>query len=455
MLRKLLYLIMAILFLVLASIPVFAGWTVAKLNPDGYPYTEVVGFDGQEAVGLVYYTDVDRPWYVGAGFWSRATNSWTELNPAGSMFSTAIDVSDGQQVGYVTISTPEYYRDCACMWSGTADSFVNLNPEGSTCSYATGISSGQEVGCAAINGKMHAGLWHGTAESWTDLNPGESFQSSAEGISGNQIVGTILDATGNHACIWEGDSHDIVYLNPPGVAYSSATGVSNGQQVGYVSMEDNSPHACLWNGSASSFVDLHPNEAELSEATATHNNYQVGSAYSNGANHASLWNGTPESWIDLSNFLSDTKYINSWATGVYATDRDIWVTGCTQWITTLYGGGFYCSDAFIWHFAYVPEMDIALRLKHVNGSAGDNVTLHSAVTNNGKSVTGLNVRFSVDGKYIGSAISDRKGAELAFDIPAEMTVGVHDATASFSGDETYNISSQTASVLRVHSNKGH
>lgn len=47
---------------------------------------------------------------------------------------------------------------------------VDLNPAGSSFSNAYGVHNGQQVGFANINFVDRAGLWSGTAASWVDLN---------------------------------------------------------------------------------------------------------------------------------------------------------------------------------------------------------------------------------------------------------------------------------------------
>ena len=290
-----------------------------------------------------------------ASLWSGTAASWVDLNPAGSVSSTAYAVGGGQQAGYAIVGGSSH----ASLWSGTAASWVDLNPAGSTDSTANAINGGgggQQAGYAYVGGLTHASLWSGTAASWVDLHAflpaGFSTNSTAQsvwsdasfiyvagygynsltghyeallwthaitpppptvddlhpagasntwsrayGASGTQQAGYVtVSLNTDHASLWSGTAASWVDLNPANSGYSTAFGVSGGQQVGYSAVPGVS--ACLWSGTAASWVNLNPAGFGGSIAYATSGTQQVGFA-NRPCSHASLWSGTAASWVDL------------------------------------------------------------------------------------------------------------------------------------------------------------
>jgi len=84
-----------------------------------------------------------------------------------------------------------------------------------------------------------------------------------------------------------------------------------------------------------------------------------------------------------------------------------------------------------------------------SGAPGQSVTLKTLVYSGGAPVSGLSVKFAVDGTVVGMATSDASNASRSYTIPASMSVGTHDVTVSFAGNATYAAASRTTAVLTV------
>jgi hypothetical protein len=200
-----------------------------------------------------------------------------DLNPAGYTYSGANDTNGIQQVGSGKGSATGGRRH-ALLWSGTAESFVDLHPDGFLTSTAVAISDSQQVGWAWSPEKYdHAMLWTGTAGSCVDLHPtsGLVFMSEAYGVGGGQQVGGGQEVGGSnwHAFLWTGTAESIIDLNPIGLDTCVANATNGIQQVGFGRGEatGSENHAIVWNGSAESYIDLHqylPSEYLKSEAVA-------------------------------------------------------------------------------------------------------------------------------------------------------------------------------------------
>ena len=81
----------------------------------------------------------------------------------------------------------------------------------------------------------------------------------------------------------------------------------------------------------------------------------------------------------------------------------------------------------------------ALSVANVSGAHGTSVTLSAVLTAGGAAAAGKTVTFKVDGKAVGSAVTDGTGtAGLPYAIPATSKVGGHPISASFAADGTDN-----------------
>ncbi len=141
-------------------------------------------FEGQQ-VGYVDGCDPKSGFCGGtyAFLWGSAILE--VLHPAGALYSAALGVSGGQQVGYAEVGTPGFSTIRASLWTGSAASLVDLHPAGSTESWAAGVHAGQQVGFALMGGFYRASLWTGTAASWVNLHaylPPAFTNSYANGI---------------------------------------------------------------------------------------------------------------------------------------------------------------------------------------------------------------------------------------------------------------------------------
>ncbi len=80
-----------------------------------------------------------------------------------------------------------------------------------------------------------------------------------------------------------------------------------------------------------------------------------------------------------------------------------------------------------------------LTVANASGARGSSVTLTATLTGGGTNFSGKTVTFKVDGKAVGTAVTDATGtATLSDAISATATVGSHALSDSFAGDTTYN-----------------
>jgi hypothetical protein len=191
------------------------------------------GTDGGTQAGVASIAGHDH-----AGIWSGTANSWVDLHPTGATDSIARATHGGQQVGYTYDGSYS-----AALWTGTAASWVNLQPEelGDPGSFALDVHDGQQVGYISIafpgSSELHASLWTGTAPSWVDLHPSFASSSVARGVhSGVQVGNTIIG--GKHrASLWSGTAASWVDLHvylPSNFSESSAESVWRDGGVTYV-----------------------------------------------------------------------------------------------------------------------------------------------------------------------------------------------------------------------------
>ena len=335
-----------ILTLVLASSSAFAGWTVSTFSAPNSDFTYILcNSEGKQAGGAIIGGQEH------AGVWSGSSASWVDLNPTGSTYSTAMDISGNQEVGYAMFANHTFH---AGFWTGSAESWVDLNPAGFTSSFGYGAWNGQQVGYAHDGYNCFASMWSGTADSWVNLNPPGYYSSSASGISDGQIVGKAsrsYDEAG-HAGYWTGTAESWVDIHPDGYADSEAYDASDGWQVGQATAIGDHWHAGMWHGTAESWVDLNPEGSIRSEAYGILAGKQLGFVYgpvTGNQYHAAMWSGTAESWFDLHSLLSP-DYDSSDCRQLEIVGDDMWIGGAA--INT--AGR---DVAILWHYTpdAVPE----------------------------------------------------------------------------------------------------
>lgn len=340
----------------LASVPVFANWSLSILDD----YAEANGIsDGNVILNRV----------IGSGYLSGysaarqdcSSGATTELNASDCFCSRACGISGNQIVG---IAYEPFGDSYAALWNGDSSGCVNLNPAGFYGSILHATSGSQQVGTAGC----HAGLWSGSAASFVDLHPVGYNSSAALGVGDGQQVGGVDDTTGTvsqkHAALWNGTAASFVDLNPVGASSSTATGVSGGIQAGYtggntfenyddptvLGMICPDQHAALWHGTASSYVDLNPTGYMGSCARGLLDGIEFGGARGDktgGLTHAGLWSGTADSFYDLGALMPG---YNTMATGIYKSGNDIWVSGYA------WEPGWRAPEvAVLWHYTPVPE----------------------------------------------------------------------------------------------------
>ncbi len=289
-------------------------WTVTVLGPDDAAGSFAGGVsNGPQAVGVSWPSNG----FSRATLWNLNNSTWIDLSPAGTVYSEALGVKDGQQVGYSYVAATR----SASLWNGSAESWVNLAPPGSSDSRAFGVGNGQQVG----ESQSRASLWNGSADSWVNLHP-TGFKSVAYATNGSIQVGyTQMVNELFHASLWSGTADSWVDLNPAGSTWSEAIGIDGDQQVGY-SRFGGLEHAGYWTGSADSWVSLHPSVASASEVLGAFGGRQVGFAIINNWWRAGFWNGTSDSFENLSVYLPQ-NFGDSEATGIWSDENYIYVSG--------------------------------------------------------------------------------------------------------------------------------
>lgn len=303
-----------------------AQLTIVDLQPAGSTYSSATGVrDGQQVGGSS----------IGACLWTGTAASWVNLTPAGINNASAKAVAGGKQVGYAEVSGVSH----ACMWSGTAASMIDLHPSGSTQSEGLGIGDGQQVGHATFAGVPQAGRWTGSAASFVNLAPAGATHSQALGVSGVQQVGYAQISGVTRAGLWTGTSASWVELHPAGATWSQAHAVHNGIQVGEAAFGGD-VQAGMWQGTAASWVNLAPPGATGSTAVAVYGNVQVGWATISNT-RASLWNGSAATWVDLHAMLP-SHYVMSQAEGVWKDGNTLYIVGSGYSMNT------FTTEALMW-----------------------------------------------------------------------------------------------------------
>ena len=125
MCRSFIVLMVSILmWLVSSGLNAQQDWSVTVLGPDDAAGSYARGVSsGPEAVGVSWPTNG----YPRATLWNLDNSTWVDLSPAGTVYSEALGVKDGQQVGYSYVGSTLN----ASLWNGSAESWVNLAPAGS------------------------------------------------------------------------------------------------------------------------------------------------------------------------------------------------------------------------------------------------------------------------------------------------------------------------------------
>lgn len=303
-----------------------AQLTIVDLQPAGSTYSQAIGVrDGQQVGGSSQ----------GACLWTGTAASWVNLTPAGINYAFARAVAGGQQVGNAEVGGAAH----ACMWNGTAASMIDLHPAGASQSYAMGIGDGQQVGHATIGGIAHAARWTGSAASFVDLAPAGATSSQALGVSGALQVGFARLAGVPRAGYWTGTAASWVDLHPAGAIASQANAVHNGVQVGDASFGGDR-QAGMWQGTAASWINLAPPGSTGSTAVAVFGNVQVGWVMMSNQ-RASLWNGSAGTWVDL-HALLPSNYVMSQADGVWKDGNTLYIAGSG------YNTNTFTTEALMW-----------------------------------------------------------------------------------------------------------
>lgn len=236
-------------------------------------YSAATASDDVSQCGWTYYTTG-----IHATKWSGTAASIVDLNPSGFNFSYCMGTQNGQQVGFAEQQSYFVTASHAMLWNGSSASAADLHPttSGYLYSRALGIHDGEQVGYVssyaypygdyinAYHATSHAYRWAGTAASAQDLHPSGYDASEAVATNGLQQGGwayLALGASHLHAMLWNGSSTDVVDLHPVGYTETRVNAMTLTQQVGdgwvgTPGAAGSIRHALLWNGTADSVVDL-------------------------------------------------------------------------------------------------------------------------------------------------------------------------------------------------------
>ena len=295
--------------------------SVTVLHPSNATNTSQI-WDGTGSSQIGYAT-FPEGWR--ALIWNGTQDDFVDLHPKSELFeaSWAYGASVDQQVGIARV-TNSSLTDRAALWSGTADSFVNLHPPAALWSVALRVENGQQIGYGQFSGVSHALLWSSTVDSMVDLHPAGMSGSWARGLDANEQVGWVLAPQFQfQAALWTGSADSFVNLHPTseGSTWSQVFNTDNGQQGGFAKFGPDH-FAALWTGTAESYINMNPEGATRSEILDVFQGYQVGAArFSSSFDTAALWMGTPESYIDLSASLD--------ANWTSAAASSVWIEGTT------------------------------------------------------------------------------------------------------------------------------
>jgi hypothetical protein len=116
--------------------------------------------------------------------WRLPDLLWTDLAPMGGLASYCTATDGSHQAGGTYTPGPTGVLH-ASLWFGTSISWVDLHPASTFDSEALDVADGQQVGWTRTLGVVHASLWSGTAASWEDLHaflPTDYSSSRAQAI---------------------------------------------------------------------------------------------------------------------------------------------------------------------------------------------------------------------------------------------------------------------------------
>lgn len=299
-----------------------AQWTITSLNPqDAYASHAFAVRAGQQA---------GEAWIHGstgmttcAGVWSGSSESWINLNPAGSSQSMAYGTDGSHQAGFAYVNQVSR----ASLWNGTPTSWVDLNPAAATGSAAYGVSEGRQAGWATIDGVQRASLWSGTPSSWIDLAPPGATQSVARAIAGAAQAGSATIGGVQRAGLWHGSADSWVDLSPVGASASTIQAIDAGLQAGNATI-DGLQRASLWSGTSASWLDLSPAESTGSSVEAMFAGFQAGNAFFLNRPRAGVWSGSADSWEALPDSIPGGRtFRQTFATGIWSDSTTLYVSG--------------------------------------------------------------------------------------------------------------------------------
>ena len=169
--------------------------------------------DGTSIVGTGVYDDEVGNIYSRAVLWQGTDfNFATSINPSIGNNGSGLAAVDGNiQFGNVTFPFAGVH---AGLWTGTAASIVDLNPAGAIKSTAVDASDGQQVGVINQFTTPHAGIWTGTAESFVDLTPDTAQTSRVTACEAGIQLGSVDygDGQGSRTVLWAGSKDVLVEI---------------------------------------------------------------------------------------------------------------------------------------------------------------------------------------------------------------------------------------------------
>lgn len=244
--------------------------------------------------------------------WSGTAASAIDLQPAsttGFTHGRCTGVDGGVQVGFAENNSIWSTAAHAFLWRGSAASAVDLHPAGPAIfSRAMGVGGGEQVGY--VSSYFYPDAFHNFQGSYAyPYGEYPGYHTTSRAV---RWTGTAASAVSLHPAGF--DASEAL----------ATDGVQQGGW-GYIASDVNAPqHALLWTGDGSNVVDLHPAGFTATQVRALANGVQVGDGWvgepyvAGSVRHALVWFGTPESMIDLNVYLP-AGFTQGVATGVDAS----------------------------------------------------------------------------------------------------------------------------------------
>ena len=375
---------------------------------------------------------------------------------AGSALPTAVTVSNvsGATGQTVTFSATLKTGAGAALSGKTLTFSVDGTAVGTGVTNSAGTATKPYVipAALAVGGHTLAAAFAGDAADAASTGTGTltvakaSTTLSVSAVTGSPGQTTTLKATLKRTIGGTAVAGETISLFVDGTAVGTAVTTS----AGLASLSYVIPAGDAVGGShpvAASFAGDGSNGASTGKSTLTVSKYAASLS-------AASATGTPGQTVTLSATLKSGSAALSGRTVSFTVDGTVVGTGTTNaagLATLSYAlpagaalGPHTVTATFAGDAAYLAAVGkgtltvknaTSLSVASVSGAHGTSVTLSAALTAGGAAPSGKTITFKVDGKTIGSVVTDATGtASLPYPIPATAKTGGHPISASFAGD---------------------